>query len=450
MAFNVKIQNLGKLDDAEIRIDRFTVFAGPNNSGKSFVSKTVYSVIKALSENFVNQYLIKHLDFDLFGDLRLGFLNEEESLLEQEFTNKIEQLESFIFKCKFRSLAEVNEAVSAIVGQVDTLINIGKELKNSIVSDKDFVDLLDLENLMNCLLGLRNDIDGVSGEVVLERARSLVLDQRFMDNFQVSHSSQLLRDEKKPFILDFDTIGRIEFSEGKFESDLHDIWLRKLHRFSTILYIESPIYLKLMKVLENVSKNSGFRRRRRPIYEIPGYFHDLVNALAFEYTGDIAFPKLYEKLTSSEIMGGRLIIGKDGGIYYQENGHQFSMPVTATGIANLGMLALLIERKSLDANSLIFFDEPEAHLHTAWQVFIAESLFELARQGVHVVIATHSLDILKWLEVHIKKNPCDKEFVALNQFPNPTIENSCDFEDKLSNIKQKLSEPFANLYIDGL
>ena len=69
MAFNVKIQNLGKLDDAEIRIDRFTVFAGPNNSGKSFVSKTVYSVIKALSENFVNQYflrLINNLDSDLF------------------------------------------------------------------------------------------------------------------------------------------------------------------------------------------------------------------------------------------------------------------------------------------------------------------------------------------------------------------------------------------------
>ena len=114
------------------------------------------------------------------------------------------------------------------------------------------------------------------------------------------------------------------------------------------------------------------------------------------------------------------------------------------------MLALLIERKALDTDSFIFIDEPEAHLHPAWQVFIAESLFELARQGVHVVIATHSIDILKWLEVHIKKNPSDKEFVALNQFPSPTNAIDYDLEEKLSNIKQKLSEPFANLYVDGL
>ena len=244
--------------------------------------------------------------------MRHGYFEEEESALEQELREKIQQLASFISECKFRNLAEVNEAVSAIVGRIDTLINIGKELENSIVSDKDLEDLEDLANLMRSLLELRNDIDGVSGEVILERARSLELEQKFIDNFQVSHFSQLLRDEKNPFVLDIDSIGRIKFSEGKFESDLHDIWLRKLHRFSTILYFESPIYLKLMKVLGRVPRFSRYMRRRRPVSQIPGYFHDLVNTLEFEYTGDIAFPELYEKLTSSDIMGGRLTIGKDG------------------------------------------------------------------------------------------------------------------------------------------
>ena len=457
MAFNVKIQNLGKLDDAEIRIDRFTVFAGPNNSGKSFVSKTVYSVIKALSENFLNNYflrLINNLDSDLFWSLRYGFFEEEDSAFEQEFQENVQQLASFISECRFRSLAEVNEVVPAIVARIDTLINIGKNLTNNmdsaIDSAIDSEDIEDLDSLLSSLRELRNDIDGVSGEVIFERARSLELEQKFIDNFQVSKFSQLLRVENKPFVLDIDSIGRIKFSEGKLESDLHDIWLRKLHRFSTILYFESPIYLKLMKVLERVPRIPRFMRRRRPVSQIPGYFHDLVNTLEFEYTGDIAFPELYEKLTSGDIMGGRLIIGKDRSIYYQENGRRFSLPITATGVANLGMLALLIERKALDTDSMIFIDEPEAHLHPAWQVFMAESLFELARQGVHVVIATHSIDILKWLEVHVKKNPRDKDFIALNQFPSPTIESNYDFEEKLSSIKHKLSEPFANLYVDGL
>ena len=39
----------------------------------------------------------------------------------------------------------------------------------------------------------------------------------------------------------------------------------------------------------------------------------------------------------------------------------------------------------------------------AWQVEMAAFLFELARQGVNVVISTHSMTILKWLEVHVKE-----------------------------------------------
>ena len=39
MAFDLKIKNIGKLADANLRIGQFTVLAGPNNTGKSFVSK---------------------------------------------------------------------------------------------------------------------------------------------------------------------------------------------------------------------------------------------------------------------------------------------------------------------------------------------------------------------------------------------------------------------------
>ena len=126
------------------------------------------------------------------------------------------------------------------------------------------------------------------------------------------------------------------------------------------------------------------------------------------------------------------------------------MPVTAMGVANLGILALLIERKALDENALIFIDEPEAHLHPAWQVVMAEALFELSRQGANVVIATHSVDILKWLEVHAKKNPEDTELIALNRFPVNCSEVDEDFETKMGNLKQELTKPFSDLYLEGI
>ena len=120
------------------------------------------------------------------------------------------------------------------------------------------------------------------------------------------------------------------------------------------------------------------------------------------------------------------------------------------GIANLGILALLIERKVLDKGSYLFIDEPEAHLHPSWQVIMAETLFELSRQGVNVVIATHSADILKWLEVHVKKNPDDEQLVALNRFPVNGRQVEEDFETRMAKIKQELTKPFSDLYLEGL
>ena len=65
---------------------------------------------------------------------------------------------------------------------------------------------------------------------------------------------------------------------------------------------------------------------------------------------------------------------------------------------------------------------------------MAECLFELARQGVNIIIATHSVDILKWLEVHAKKDPEYKSLIALNQFPVDNEKNRDDFEEKIDRI----------------
>ena len=164
----------------------------------------------------------------------------------------------------------------------------------------------------------------------------------------------------------------------------------------------------------------------------------------------LVFSLYLKRLTGNDILGGKIVISESGDLSFQENGRNFSLPVTAMGVANLGILALLIERKILDEDSFLFIDEPEAHLHPGWQVFMAETLFELAKRGVNVVIATHSADILKWLEVHVKKNPNDESLIALNKFPANGSENGeQDFNDKIAAIKQELTKPFADLYMAG-
>ena len=47
MDLELKIKNFGPIDEATIQVGRFTVFAGPNSTGKTFVSKMLYSMLSA-------------------------------------------------------------------------------------------------------------------------------------------------------------------------------------------------------------------------------------------------------------------------------------------------------------------------------------------------------------------------------------------------------------------
>ena len=51
MDLELKIENFGPIDKATIQVGRFTVFAGPNNTGKTFVAKMLYSILSSRNAN---------------------------------------------------------------------------------------------------------------------------------------------------------------------------------------------------------------------------------------------------------------------------------------------------------------------------------------------------------------------------------------------------------------
>ncbi len=394
MDFELHIRNIGKLTDANIRIGQFTVFAGPNNTGKSTVSKLLYSLFDAMNTNTAEVY-IQNLLRPVIANLNRSMSRE---LPIKDDVKKI-------FSDHFDQLGKLSEKLSNTSAE---------EVINSVIEYKI------RENLIN--------------------------------NFQVPSLADLRRREDALSEVNIEGLGEFTFENGniKLDIDLGGFW--KLQQCPNVIYLESPIYWKLKNALENFRISPRYRpRRRKSLSGVPGYFYDLSVALRQKYTGDIAFPDLYKKLTSKDILGGKITISESEDLLFQENGRNFPLSLTAMGVANLGILALLIERKVLDEDTFLFIDEPEAHLHPAWQVIMAETLFELAKGGVNVVIATHSADILKWLEVHVKKNPEYKSMIALNKFPaDSSGPKEQDFEDKIASIKQELTKPFADLYTAGL
>ncbi|WP_445000238.1 AAA family ATPase [Halomonas mongoliensis] len=101
-----------------------------------------------------------------------------------------------------------------------------------------------------------------------------------------------------------------------------------------------------------------------------------------------------------EAMGGKVVLDKNGRFYLRIPGQgNLEMPLVAEGLRKLAMLARLITTGSLLDKGYLFWDEPEANLNPKLIKLVARAAFALSQQGIQVVIATHSLFLLKELEL---------------------------------------------------
>ena len=471
-SIEVKIKNIGKLEDAEVCIGQFTVFAGPNNTGKSFVSKLLYSLFNAMNANHVATHL-NNLFRPVYEYLRMSMElyiverpNKATISWRSSLENEIKKLEALVKEASIEEFENENiileDIIPDLISQIEKIEQIAADIPwfpEKKMTEREERKQRYLERLTKLLAELKEKFHQTKAEDFIIAGIGYELSQNLIQNFQVPIVSDLKRKKGTSSEVVVEDFGNFAFLDEGVKFEIDKSWVKQLQQYSRVIYLESPVYWKLKTALENIQDSPVYLGERERLSGVPGYFYDLANALKFEYTGKMAFPDVYAKLTGKSVMDGKIAISETGNLSFQENGRNFSLPVTAMGIANLGILALLIERKVLDKGTFLFIDEPEAHLHPAWQVVMAESLFELSRQGVNVVIATHSVDILQCLDVHVKKNPEDKQLIALNQFSLKddkvdedfeTDKVEDDFETKMGKIMHELTKPFSDLYIEGI
>ncbi|MCB9539252.1 MAG: ATP-binding protein [Myxococcales bacterium] len=110
--------------------------------------------------------------------------------------------------------------------------------------------------------------------------------------------------------------------------------------------------------------------------------------------------------------------------------------LVAEGFRKLSMVARLIANGSLDDKGYLFWDEPEANLNAQLVRRLAPLLIDLAAGGVQVFLATHSLFLMRELEIELTargRQVVDTRFIGLHPGPDgvavdqgPVIEDSGD------------------------
>lgn len=467
MSFQVKVKNLGKLTDATVRIGKFTVFAGPNNTGKSFVSKALYSIFGAMNANHLAVVVNDPLN-NLSGSLdRMG--NQEEFVSESIkcMTIELDGLRSIINHVVSRGdtdeLGGIKKALPDIHAKLDKIKEISVALKSECENfvkseytedeDDTWIDNDEITRMVEGVATLYALLKDEAPVKFIESGLRHEIRNNLIQNFQIAKLRDLQSKEYN-IAFNIESVGNIEIVDDNIK--LQNVTFQGIHQLqkhSRVLYLESPVFFRLRDALMMDGMPGWFLfHARKQLSGVPKYFYDLDKALNTSYIGDVEFPEILDMLTGGDVLGGRIERDKGGDLFFQEEkGGKCPLSLAAMGVANLGMLALLIEKNLLDKNTFLFIDEPEAHLHPAWQVEMAKALFALAEKGVNIVIATHSAEILKWLEVHLLENPKDEELVALNHFGRDGVKtNGAGLTERLNAVQKELAGPYYKLYFQGV
>ncbi|WP_270672318.1 ATP/GTP-binding protein [Aeromonas sp. QDB17] len=101
-----------------------------------------------------------------------------------------------------------------------------------------------------------------------------------------------------------------------------------------------------------------------------------------------------------EAIGGKVLVEPNTGRFYlQQSGQKLEMPLVAEGLRKLAMLARLISTGVLLEQGYLFWDEPEANLNPKLIKMLAKVILALAEQGIQIFIASHSLFLLREIEL---------------------------------------------------
>ncbi len=130
-------------------------------------------------------------------------------------------------------------------------------------------------------------------------------------------------------------------------------------------------------------------------------YYELARALERPLSKDNALGFISEKL--EKILNGQIEID-NGEFYLIQNNKKIEINLIAEGLRKIAMISYLIANGSLDENSILFWDEPEANMHPKLIDDIVEFLVMLANSGMQIFIATHSPYIIESFNNHLKRD----------------------------------------------
>lgn len=419
----LKISNVGKIENATIDVNGITVIAGENNAGKSTIGKTMFAIFNSMNNmdekiaqerknrirNIING-LLKGKIMQNIGTIsdrrrRINIISTKllDEIMEYLDSEEVDTLEAYLRKqisetTIFDNHEDKEEFVTECAAKVEALLAISDKRVMTEVVTRWFGRVFE------------GQISPLWEEEIESEIEIVIKDKKILYHFKENTCISLETEVNilhqafyidNPFIVD-------EMSSYIISSDN----IMKNYLLNSLQTVSEDIY-------ENIFDAVAAKEKMAEINEI-----------------------------STEVIDGDIEKNQDGEYCFKSNNYAEPLNVVnmSTGMKSFALIKRLLESGNLKEKDVIILDEPEIHLHPEWQLLYAKMIVLLQKQfALSMIITTHSPYFLDAIDVFSAKyNIADrtKYYLAENTGNTSVLQ---DVTNNIDAIYKKLSDPMQML-----
>lgn len=412
----LSLKNIGKIEDASIEINGITSIAGENNTGKSTVGRTLFSVFNSFHDMDVK-----------IKEERIRGVKNVINLIYQNTSSK--RLVSFNTR---RLAKDIIDASEELQDDMQTL----EDMVIAYISryDKSFEENVKKLNLEEWFSRLRNLLT-IPEEDIFKAVLEKTMDGEF--NGQINN----IYSDKSGSI-------QLQIQDKTIDIRVHDNKVEDINEsiplFAEAIYLDDPFILDDNHALY-YRGGVGIMNHKTHLKHKLLYSQEEAN-LVEEIVVNNKLDTIYKKI--SQVCSGEIIMDNYASLGYQRKDSDKVLDIRnlSAGLKTFVILKELLQNGSIEYNGTIILDEPEIHLHPEWQLIFAELIVLLHKEfGMHILLNTHSPYFLRAIQVYSAKHEVAdrcKYYLAELSGTSAVIH---DVSDDIEKIYQKLSRPLQKL-----
>ena len=405
IGLNLEMKDFGPIIEGKISLKPLTLFIGPNNSGKSYAAMLIHSIYETYTPTIPFRDMPPRGLRGLFFLRNLGLYTsqknfaDERAVLEEQINNSKEGEEIEIPKPLldkittkiFDKLYEqrLSEEISrSYASPLNELIRIGKRLfEFKINFDSDDVHVIYKKKQLKIEKYPKSDVkikvevtEWLDRELKTRREGEEYLIQidkvqlegegfRLMDAIVRKCALNILKTAIPCYYLPAARSGILQGHKALTASMVRNAPLVGIEKFRGIPSFSGVVSDFILSIIDIPEKKGTF-------YPLAKEFEEelIKGEIVVRTLDDYLYPEIRYKYHDTEIPLHR----------------------ASSTVSELAPLFLYL-KYIIEPGSILIIEEPEAHLHPGNQRILAKYLVRLIRNGVYIIITTHSEYLLEQL-----------------------------------------------------